>query len=175
MPIGLILSKVETTFWGIYACFVFVLSNNTNKFFLWGYSFLGANANAKLESQRPFSKQNWKKNLLFRIPLKNVCGYPESSSLQQHFSLLWKAQALVLATMLITTEKAVSASFTNQYLSKPLQAFKGSRGRKTYWVLVFEPLHSPMIYCFFFTSTTQIKYLLCVQIVLGSQVWGTSV
>lgn len=63
-----------------------------------------------------------------------------------------------------------SVSFFYQYLSNPLQAFKGSRDRKTYWVLVFEPLHSSMIYCFFFTSTTQIKYLLYVQIVLGSQV-----
>lgn len=72
-----------------------------------GTHFLSANANAKLESQRPFSKQNWGKNLLFGIPLSNVCGYPESSSLQQHFSLLQKAQTLVLATMMTTTEKAV--------------------------------------------------------------------
>lgn len=58
MPTELILSRVVTAFLRIYACFVFVVSNNTNKFYLWGYSFWGANANAKLESQRPFSKQN---------------------------------------------------------------------------------------------------------------------
>lgn len=90
----------------------------------------------------------------------------ESSSLHQHFPLLWKAQNSRVGYDNDNYSKG-RGNFFYQDLSKPLQSFKGSRDRMTYWILEFEPRQSLVMHCFFFTCATQVKYLLCVQIVLG--------
>lgn len=72
----------------------------------------------------------------------------ESSSLHQHFPLLWKAQNSSVGYDNDNYSKG-RGNFFYQDLSKPLQSFKGSRDRMTYWILEFEPWQSLVMHCFF--------------------------